>query len=94
MSFLESNDTSLLFMKINGLVHPFLQGVGDFFHGIDYGGDLDVQSFGKQSSDFRSVFYLKLHNKVLKWREVCLESIIFPGYHLFEVVKLSLAVSA
>ena len=42
MSFLESNDASLLFVEVDGFVHPTHKDFWDFFHGVDHGGDLDV----------------------------------------------------
>ena len=87
MSFLESDNMSLLFMEVNGFVHPFFWNIWDFLHGVDYGGNLNVQSFGKQSLDFRGVSCLGLCDKVLECRKVCLEFIVLPGPHLFEVVK-------
>ena len=42
MSFLESNDASLLFVKVDGFVHPSLKSVRDFLHGVDHGGNLNV----------------------------------------------------
>ena len=75
-------------MEVNGLVHPFLKGVGDFFHGIDHSGDLNVQFLSKEFLDFRSVSHLGLHNQVLKFEEVCLKAIILPGCYL-EVVKFT-----
>ena len=42
MSFLKSDNASLLFMEINGFVHPSFQSSRDFLHGVDHGGNLDV----------------------------------------------------
>ena len=42
MSFLESDDVGLLFVEVDGLVHPTLKGSRDFCHEVDYSGDLDV----------------------------------------------------
>ena len=47
MSFFESNNASLLFVEVKGLVHPFFKSIRDFFHEVDHGGDLDVKSFCK-----------------------------------------------
>ena len=40
--FLESNNTSLLLMEVNGCVHPGLKSVRDFLHGVDHGGNLNI----------------------------------------------------
>ena len=42
MSFLESDNASLLFVEIDGLFHPCFQYTGDLLHGVDQGGDLNV----------------------------------------------------
>ena len=42
MSFLEGYDAGFLLVEINGLFHPSLKGGGDFLHGVDHGGELDV----------------------------------------------------
>ena len=42
MSFLESDDASLLFVEVNGLFHPCFQSAGNLLHGVDHGGDLNV----------------------------------------------------
>ena len=47
MPFLESDDVSLLFMEVDGFVHPSFQSSRHLLHGVDHGGDLDVQSFSK-----------------------------------------------
>ena len=52
MSFLESNDVHFLFVEVNGFAHPSFESVWDLLHGIDHGGNLDVQSFSKESSYF------------------------------------------
>ena len=62
MSFLESNNASFLLMEVDGFAHPGFKSVRDFFHGVDHGGNLDVQSFGEESLHFRSVSSLGLHN--------------------------------
>ena len=47
MFFLKGDDMSLLFVKVNGLVHSFLKSIRDLLHGVDHGSNLDVQSFCK-----------------------------------------------
>ena len=42
MSFLESDDVSLLFVEVDGLFHPHFQSTGDLLHGVDHGGDLNI----------------------------------------------------
>ena len=61
MSFLESDDASFLSMEVDGFVHPGFKIVRDFFHGVDYGGNLDIQSFSEESLYFGSISCLGLH---------------------------------
>ena len=42
MSFFECKNASFLGMEINHLVDPFLEHIRDFFHGVNYGSDLEV----------------------------------------------------
>ena len=42
MSFPESDDASLLSMKVDSFAHPGLKSVRDFLHRVDHGSDLDV----------------------------------------------------
>ena len=69
-------------MEVNGFVHPSFEHVGDFFHGVDYGSDLDIQFIGEQSSYLRGVPHLGLVNQVLEFEKVCLEAIVFSSGHL------------
>ena len=66
-------------MEVNGFVHPSFECVRDFFHGVDHGGDLDIQSIGKQSLYLRDVTCLGLVNQVLEFGKVCLETVILSS---------------
>ena len=79
MSLFEGEDTSFLSVEVDGFAHPGFECVGDFFHRVDHGGELGVQSVGKQSPYFRCVACLGLFGQVLKFREICLEAVIFSS---------------
>ena len=87
MSFFNSNDASLLLVEVDGFVHPSLESIGDFLYSVDHGGNLDVQPFSKESLYFWSISCLGLCNQVLEFGEVCLKTMIFSSWNLFEVIK-------
>ena len=87
MSLLEGKDTSFLLMEVNGLAHPGFEQVRDFFHGVDHGGKLGVQSIGEESLYFRSVASLGLISEILEFGEICLEAIVLSSGGLFQLVE-------
>ena len=62
MSLLKSDVVSLLLVEVDSFVHPTFKSVWDLLHRVDHGGDLDVQSFSKESSHFWSISCLGLCN--------------------------------
>ena len=42
LSFFESYDTGFLLVEVDGLFHPSFESGGNFFHGVDHGGKLDI----------------------------------------------------
>ena len=75
---------SFLFVEVNGLFHPGFENGGNFFHGVDHGSDLDVQSFSEKYLYCLSVTCLGLSHQVLEFGEVCLEAIILLSSNLFQ----------
>lgn len=78
---------SFLQVEVDGFVNPFLENAGNFFHGINHGGELDVQPGCKGASYFYNIPCLGLDNKVLEFSEILLKAIVLLGHYLSEDIE-------